>query len=168
MASNRILSYKGLDLDTSAYHLKPEFARFLKNLVYVFTDSSQVTNNQSGAAGVFKPYESNGKFDISFVLPAGKNQCIGYLVVRETGQVVFLNWNGNSDFGVYVIDAATQTIQRIYQNSCLHLQRKPQFFLHEGGGALELFEFTDPNTGLPRKRSYFMYTDGSDYQKFIS
>ena len=167
MASSRILGYKGLDLDTSAYYFRPDFLRFCKNLVYVLTDSSQVTNNENGNAGVFKPFESNGKFDISFVLPAGINQCIGYLVSKDTGQVIFLNKNSNGNDGVYIIEAETQTIQQVYVKNCLRLAKLPQNFLHEGGATLELFDFTDPNTERLRRRSYFMYTDGKEYQKFI-
>lgn len=168
MPSQRILPYKGLDLDTAASAFKPEFLRFAKNLVYVQTDSSQVGTNVSGAAGVFKPFESNGKFDISFVLPAGgKNMCVGYYVSRDTGQVIFLNHNSLNNHAVYIIDANSQTIQRCYLNQCLRLLKRPQNFLHEGGATLEIFDFTDPLTSLPRRRSYLMYTDGNEYQKFI-
>lgn len=167
MPSQRILPYKGLNLDLSPNWLKPEFSRFIKNLVYVLNDSSQVGTNVSGNSGVFKPFEANGKFDITFVLPAGKNQCIGYYVSRDTGQVLFLNHNSNNNHAIYVIDAATQTIQKIYLSQCLRLLKKPQNFLHEGGATLELFDFTDPVTGTPRRRSYFIYTDGNEYQKYI-
>lgn len=167
MPSARLIPYQGLDLDSSLMYFKPQFSRFIKNLVYVVSDSSQVGNNQQGNTGVFKPYESNGVFDISFVLPRGTNQCIGHYVSRDTGQVIFLNWNSGDRHGVYIIDGATQTIQRCYVSDCLRLLRNPLYFLHEGGATLEVFDFTDPDTGLPRRRSYFMYTDGNEYQKFI-
>lgn len=167
MPGSRFIPYKGLDLDSSQNWIKPQFARFIKNLVYVLNDSSQVGANQQGNTGVFKPYESNGKFDISFVLPDGKNKCTGFLVSRDTEQVLFLNHNSNNNHGVYIIDAISQTIQKCYVKNCLGLVLDPKYFLHEGGGTLEIFDFTDPNTELPRRRSYFMYTDGFNYQKFI-
>jgi hypothetical protein len=167
MPGQRIIPYQGLDLDSSLLYLKPKFARFLKNLVYVLNDTSQVGTNQPGNSGVFKPFESNGKFDISFVLPSGENQCIGYYVSKDTSQVIFLNWNSQNNHAVYIIDGESQTIQKCYQKDCLNLIRQPQHFLHEGGATLEIFDFTDPDTGLPRRRSYWMYTDGSNYQKFI-
>lgn len=167
MASQKLIPYKGLDLDTSPSWFRPEFARFIKNLVYVVTDSSQVAANSNGNTGVYKPYESNGQFDISFVLPNGENQCVGYYSSRETGQVFFLNWNSNENHGLYVIDAFSQTVQKVYAKECLRLSRKPEYFLHEGGATLEIFDFTDPDTGLPRRRSYFVYTDGNEYQKYI-
>lgn len=167
MPSQRLIPYKGLDLDSSLLYFKSSFARFIKNLVYIINDSSQVGANQAGNSGVFKPYERNQQFDISFVLPSGENQCVGNYVSRDTGQVLFLNWNSNGSHALYIIDAETQTIQKAYQENCLGLLRVPEYFLHEGGGTLEIFDFTDPDTGLPRRRSYFMYTIGTGYQKFI-
>ena len=156
-----------MDLDSSLLHFKPEFARFIKNLVYVINDSSQVGVNQPGNSGVFKPFESNGQYDISFVLPSGTNQCVGHYVSKDTSQVIFLNWNSNNNHGLYIINGESQTIQKCYQKDCLGLLRSPEFFLHKGGAALEVFDFTDPSTGLPRRRSYFVYTIGEGYQKFI-
>src|SRR5215469_16889323 len=167
MATSRLLPYRGIDLDSSLYYMRPQLARFIKNLVYVITDSSQVANNKGGSSGIFKPFESNGKFDISFVLPAGKNQCIGKLVSRDTGQVICANWNSNNNHSIFIIDSETQTVQNVYQKSFLNFVRSPEFFLHEGGATLETFDFTDPVTDLPRRRSYFIFTTGNDYQKYI-
>lgn len=167
MPSVRILPYKGIDLDSALQYVKPQFARFLKNLVYVLNDSSQVGTNQPGTSGTYKPFESNGKFDISFVLSDGKNQCVGTYVSRDTAQVICLNCNSNGNHSIFIIDGESQTVQNVYLNSCLGLIRKPENLLHEGGATLEVFDFTDPNTGLPRRRSYFVYTIGTGYQKFI-
>ena len=79
----KVVPYKGLDLDKSNYHIQPEFARFIKGLVYVITDSSQVADNTDGQAGSYRPFESNGLFDITPILPSGFNQCVGYEVVKE-------------------------------------------------------------------------------------
>lgn len=165
--AERLVPYAGIDIDSAPQWVKPKFARYIKNLVYVLNDSSQVTNNQNGKAGMFKPFESPTPFDITLILPIGKNQCVGTYVSRETHQVVCLNWNSNGDHCVLLIDADAQVIRNVYQSSCLGLVRSPEFFLHEGGATIELFNFTDPVTGLPRQRSYFIYTLGTNYQKWI-
>jgi len=156
-----------MDLDTADEWLKPKFARFLKNLVYVLSDSSQVTTNQNGKAGMFRPFISPIPYDITFALPSGDNQCVGTYVSRETARILFLNHNSNSQHGLYVIDCIEEKIATVYVDPCLGLVRSPEFFLHEGGAHLELFYFTDPNTELQRLRSYFIYTLGTGYQKYI-
>ncbi len=163
----KVVPYKGLDLDKSNYHIQPEFARFIKGLVYVITDSSQVADNTDGQAGSYRPFESNGLFDITPILPSGFNQCVGYEVVKEDSCVLFLNYNENGNHGLYKINGITQTIQLVYQKNCLNLSLEPEYFLHEGGGAIEIFEFVDPDTGEKRKRTYFVYTIGKDDQRWF-
>lgn len=156
-----------MQLDFALENMPPDFARYIKNLSYFILDTSEVGGGKSSSSGVFKPYISNNIYDPNFSLPDGINQCIGFFPFKEENFVIFNNWNSKGSHGVYRINGETQTIDKIYVGSCLNFKRQPEFFIHEGGAWIEVFNFTDPATGLSKKRSYYMFTDGNDYQKFI-
>jgi hypothetical protein len=163
----KLLPVKGMQLDLALQYLTPEFARYLKNLSYFPTDTSEVGGDRSSHSGMFKPFISNDVYDNTFVLPAGDNQCVGTFPFKELNIVMFGNWNSNGDHALYRINGDTQTVDKIYNLSYLNFQRSPEFFIHDGGAWIEVFNFTDAVTGLPRKRSYFMFTDGFNYQRFV-
>jgi len=161
MASERLLPIR-LELDLSDQDMTPECARIIKNLSYFKTDTSQVTEGKSGASGVYKPLIANSVYYENFSFPEGYNHWAGGYVSKDSNCVLFFNYNSNNNHALYRINGNEQTIDTIYLKSCLNIQLTPEYFVHVGGAWLELFDFTDPNTGNPRRRSYFMFTDGSD------
>lgn len=169
MPPQRLLPSNGVNTDLGNSYMRPDFARFIKNLSYVLNDTSESDPSTKGGTGYFKPIEANQVYDTNFVLPGQENDnCnVGSLTSKDEDCVLFLNHNKNGDHGLYRIKGSSSTIEKVYQKSCLNLQLAPQYFLSKGGGLLEVFNFTDPNTSLPRKRSYFIFTDGYNDLRFI-
>lgn len=169
MPSGRLLPNNGVNTDAGDSYLKPDQARFIKNLSFVNIDTSEADPSGKGGTGYFKPLEANQLVDPSFVLPGvpDDNFDAGAYSSKDENCVLFLNYNKNGDHGLYQIKGDSDTILKVYQKSCLNLQLRPENFMAYGGAWLEVFKFTDPNTDLPRKRSYFMFTDGYNDLRFI-
>lgn len=167
MATGQRLLPQRLELDLGDEYMTPDCARFIKNLSFFRSDTSEVTDNKSSAGGKYKPLESTQVFDPAFSLPAGYNHFLGAYSSKEENCVIFHYYNDEGDHAIYFIDGNLQTIQTVYLGECLNYQLNPENFIHEGGACLEVFKYNDPITGLPRKRSYYNYTDGYNYFKFI-
>lgn len=165
MQRGEFFPLKGFSLDTADQYMPPDLARYLKNVVYA--DTSQTGSNGGSKLGLFKTMESVQVYDENFSLPVGQNQFAGGFNSEQTNQCLFFNYNSNGDHGLYVIDAMSRTIRTVYLKNCLNLQLAPQHFVHEGGAWLEIFNFTDPYTDLPRQRSYFMWVDGFNDFRFL-
>jgi hypothetical protein len=167
--SARLLPSSGVNTDLGNSYMRPDLARFLKNLSYIMTDTSEADPSGKGGSGYFKPLERNQVYDPTFVLPGlpDDNFNVGSFHSKDENYVLTLEWNKNGDHGLYRINGAVETVEKVYVKSCLNLKLEPEHFLHEGGGWLEVFKFTDPNTGLPRRRSYFLFTDGINDLRFI-
>ncbi len=167
MPADRYIMLKGINLDIADELMGNDMARFLKNVVYSPADTSQTGSAKGSAGGVFKPIESVKIYDESFSLPAGYNHFAGGFSNSELNKAYFFNYNSNLNHGFYIIDGESRAIAPIYLKNCLNLQLAPEFFIHEGGAWLEIFEYSDPITGQSKERSYFMWTDGYNDLKFI-
>lgn len=168
-ASQRLLPSSGVNTDVGDIYLPASMARFLKNLSYVMTDTSEADPSGKGGAGYFKPLEANQVYDVHFVLPdkPEDNFNVGSFQCKDENYTLTLNYNRNGNHGLYKINGETETVEKVYENSCLNLSLRPQNFLHLGGGWLEVFHFTDPNTDSARKRSFFIFTTGENDLRFI-
>lgn len=167
MPSERYSPLKGFNLDTADQYMTPDMARYLKNLVYSPVDTSQVGGAKAASKGEFKPMESVRIYDPGFRLPEGYNHFLGGVSSSENNYCLFLNYNENGNHGLYQIDGEANTIRTVYENIYLNLQLSPEYFIHEGGAWLEIFNFIDPTTDLPRERSYFMWVDGFNDTRFL-
>lgn len=165
MPEDRFFPIRGFSLDTADQYLDPQTARYLKNVVYA--DTSQTGANGGAQLGMFKPVESVTILDNNFSLPNGYNHFCGGFSCSQTNQALWFNFNENGDHALYLINGGSRTIQTVYLKNCLNLQLAPEFFIHEGGAWMEIFNYTDPNTNLPRKRSYLMWVDGFNDFRFL-
>lgn len=167
MPAERYIPLKGFSLDTADQYMPPDVARYLKNVVYSPVDASQTGGTKGASMGEFKTMESVRVYDSSFSLPAGYNHFAGGFSSQQNTYCLFFNYNENGNHGLYKINGITKTIETVYLKSYMNLQLAPEHFIHEGGAWLEIFNFTDPNTDLPRQRSYFMWVDGYNDMRFI-
>lgn len=167
MPTGQRLLPQRLELDLGDEYMTPDVARFIKNLSFFRSDTSEVSENKSSAAGKYKPLESTIEFDPSFRLPAGYNHFLGAFSSKEENCIIFHYYNDNGRHGIYYIEGDSVVIKTVYIDECLNYQLKPENFIHEGGAWLEVFKYNDPSTGLPRKRSYYNFTDGYNYMRFI-
>lgn len=167
MPSERYLPLRGFNLDKASQYMTPDLARYLKNVVYSPVDSSQAGGEKGASMGEFKPIESVRVYDTTFSLPPGDNQFAGGFSSTESNYCLFFNINDDGSHGLYKINGETQKIETVYNRSYLNLQLNPEHFIHEGGAWLEIFNFIDPNTDLPRKRSYLMWVDGHNDMRFL-
>lgn len=166
MAGERLIPIR-LELDLSNESLTPQMSRYIKNLTFYKSDTSQVSNNQSGSAGEYRPLESTTVFDSGFVFPNGYNHFIGAYPNVEENWVLFHYYNDNEFHFIGRIAADSQTVDMVYMDACLNYQLNPENFIHEGGAYLEVFKYNDPVTGLPKKRSYYNFTDGYNDFRFL-
>lgn len=168
MPTERYLPLKGFSLDTADTLMPPDVARYLKNVVYSVIDTSQTGSSKGSQSGSFKPLESVEVYDPTFSLPqTGYNHFEGGFYSEKSNEALFFNFNENGSHGLYKINGEMRKVETVYNNSYLNLQLAPEHFIHEGGATFELFKFTDPNTGLDRKRSYFMWVDGHNDFRFL-
>ncbi len=168
MPSERYLPLRGFSLDTADALMTPDIARYLKNVVYSVNDTSQTGTSKGSQSGSFKNMEAVQVYDNIFSLPSsGYNHFTGGFYSEKTNEALFFNFNADKFHGLYKVNGETRKIETVYNRSYLNLQLSPEYFIHEGGATLELFKFTDPNTELPRKRSYFMWVDGYNDFRFI-
>jgi hypothetical protein len=168
MPAQIFLPLKGFSLDTADSLMAPDMARYLKNVVYSVIDTSQTGTSKGSQSGLFKPIESVQVYDETFSLPPyGYNHFVGGFYSGKTNEALFFNYNEEDFHGLYKVNGETRKIQTVYKRSYLNLQLAPEHFIHEGGATLQIFNFTDPNTELPRKRSYFMWVDGYNDFRFL-
>lgn len=159
-ASDRFFPLKGINLDIADAYMTNDMARFLKNVVYSPLDTSQVGGAKGASTGMFKTIESVQVYDSSFSLPEGYNHYAGGFSCDELNIALFFNYNSNNNHALYLIDGSQRVIKTVYLKSCLNLQLAPEYFIHEAGAVLEIFNYIDPDTNEPKQRSYFMWVDG--------
>jgi hypothetical protein len=165
-AGQRLLPIR-LELDFSDEDMTPECARFIKNLSFFRGDTSEVSTNQSGKTGKYRPLEATQVYDESFQLPPGVNHYIGACSVKEENCVILHWWNSLGNHSIWYVNGEEASIQKVYVGECLNFQLRPENFIHEAGAWLEVFNYIDPETDLPRKRSYYFFTDGYNDMRFI-
>jgi hypothetical protein len=165
----KLLPYKGIDIDRYPALMTPDVARYIKSLVYDLSDTSTATNDQGSAVGAYKPIQSVIKYIEDFILPGNPedNFPIGNYTSKETREVFEGVYNKNGNHTVYRINGNQGTIDIVFQGPELNFQLKPQFFIHKGGAYLEVIYVTHPVTGEKTRRSFFMFTDGYNDQRQI-
>jgi hypothetical protein len=163
----KIIPLSGVNTDLHESLMPPNLARFIKNLVYEISDTATATAGKGSQTGVFKPSESNAKYIENLVLPQGYNQSMGCFSFRELRQVFCFIYNSEQNHTIYRLNGGSQTFDIVYQGPLLNFQLKPQYFIATGGCWLEQVFVTDPATGLERIRTYLMFTDGFNHQRFI-
>jgi len=156
-----------IELDLADEKMTSEYARYIKNLTFAINDTSEVTDNKSSQDGKYRPLESTQVFDDEFSLPAGYNHFLGAYSAKDENCVIFHYYNDQGSHAIYIIYGETQVVTTVYLDACLEYQLNPEHFIHEGGAWLEVFKYNDPTTGLPRKRSYYNFTDGYNYMRFV-
>lgn len=165
----KYLPYEGQDVDIASNLMPPTKARFIKNLVYSQGDTSTATKEQGGQYGSFKPLQSNAKYLAMFSLPDEPEDNIfwGDLVVKETQEVFVWIYNKKKNHTIYRINGWNQTYDIVYQSPVLNLQLNPENFIHKGGAYLEIVYITNPVTLEKVRRTFLMFTDGFNPQRFI-
>lgn len=156
-----------VELDLADENMTPEMARYIKNLTFFQSDTSEVSNNVNGKAGKYRPLESTTVFDSGFVFPSGYNHFIGAYPCIEENCVLFHYYNSNGFHFIGRIMADSQTVDMVYRGSCQNYQLQPQHFIHEGAGYVEAFKYNDEATGEQKRRSYYNFTDGFNDARFI-
>lgn len=167
MAISQRIIPQTVNLDIAASLVPESAARYIKNLIYNFDDSSTATADKSASTGTFKPLPSVEKYIEDFTLPAGDNLPIHAFGVSETKEVYVFVQNSLNNHIIYKLNGSTQTYNIVYQKPLLNFQLKPEYFIHQGGVWLELIYVTNPETGEKVRRSFLNFTDGYNPQRFI-
>lgn len=148
--------------------MQPNMARFIKNLNYDISDTSNSNTDKGGQTGVGKPIQSNEKYIANLVLPDGYNQFIGAFSFKETKEVFVFVYNDTKYHTIYRLNGANQTYNIVYQSPLLNFQINPENFIHQGASWLEVVYLTDPVTGAKLRRSFLFFTDGFNPQRVIA
>jgi hypothetical protein len=165
---SKFTPYKGIQLDLAENLMPADMARYIKNLVYSFDDTSDASGNKGGQVGNWKPLQSNALYIEDFELPAGTNFTVGGYSFKATKQVFVFVFNDNKEHTVYRLNGNDKTFNIVYQRSTLNFQLNPENFIHQGACWLEVVYISDPVTGEQIPRSFLMFTDGVNPQRFIS
>jgi hypothetical protein len=164
----KIIPLRGVNTDLHESLMPADLARFIKNLAYEVTDTADATGTRGSQTGVFKPLQGNALYIENLVLPEGNNMSIGTYSFREFRQVFVFVYNSLGNHTIYRLNGSNQTYDIVYQGPCLNFQLQPENFIaHEGGCWLEQTFVSDPVTGIEKSRSYLMFTDGINPQRFI-
>lgn len=149
--------------------MPPNLARFIKNLVYEVVDTADAGGGGKGSqTGVFKPFQTNAPYIEDFVLPPGNSQAIGQFSFRDLREVYVFLYNDQGHHTIYRLNGSDQTYNIVYQGPCLNFQLEPQYFIAQGGCWLEQTFVSDSDTGQQLSRTFLMFTDGFNPQRFIS
>jgi len=157
---------KRVNIDLQEGLCDPDVARFIKNLVWEVTDTSEATHSRGAQTGVMKPIESTYLIG-NVPLPPGTNMVVGSATSKAAGCALALVWNKNNNHTLYRINAADESIDIIDQGPWLELGNRPTSFIGEGQGEIQIIYLTDPATGATIPRTFFYYTTGQNTQKQI-
>lgn len=163
----KIIPLSGVNTDLHESLMRPDLATFIKNLVYEIADTADAAAAKGSQTGVFKPLQSNEIYIDNLVLPPGFCQNCGNFSFRELKQVFVFIYNSEGQHLVYRLNGENQTYNVVYQGPLLNFQLAPEFFIHKGGCWLEQIFIADPATGRERIRTYLMFTEGFNGQRFI-
>lgn len=154
-----------INLDISDDKMPPDTARFIKGLTLQLT-----ANSQKGVEGqneyILKPYQATQEY-YPIERPEGDNMPVGCYGSKETNEALLHFWNSNNNHFLVRINGASQTADIIYQKSYLNYQLKPQYFIPEYNGHIEIIWYADPITAQKRKRTLYFWTDGFNPQGSI-
>lgn len=163
----KIFPYKGVNLNVHESLVDNQTARFIKNLIYEVTDTADATASRGAQTGVGKPLQSNSQYIENLTLPDGYNHTIGAFAFKQTKQVFVFLFNDESNHTVYVLNGGDQSFNIIKQGGIWNFQLDPEKFVHNGGCWLQVIYVEDPDTGLPKKRSFLIFTDGFNPQRQV-
>ena len=163
----KIFPYKGVNLNVHESLCDSQSARFIKNLIYEVTDTADATASRGAQTGVAKPLQSNSQYIENLTVPEGYIHTIGAFAFKETKQVFVFLYNDAGNHTVYVLNGADQTYNILKQSSVFNFQLDPEYFIHNAGCWVQVIYVEDPDTGLQKKRSFLIFTDGFNPQRQI-
>lgn len=156
-----------INTDLHPSYCGPNLARFIKNLAYSVEDTSGASNSKDARSGSYKTLQSVKPYVENFTLPDGYNHFIGGLKVDELRQVFAFIYNENGNHTIYRLNGVDGTYDIVRQTPDFNFQLDPRYFIHQGGSYLQIVTVTDPDTGLQKNRTFLMFTDGFNSQRFL-
>lgn len=160
---------KGINLDTSDFN--PEIAnhaRFIKNLTTAInrnTDGGtpQIAGNNESTR---TPLLSN-QIICDVDLPEGENYCIGAYNNTNSKETYVHVWNSNSNHTLYKINS-DETCEIVYAGSCLNYNLSPEYHIPQNRNELFFKCQTSLFTNQEQYIRNLIFTDGLNWQRFIS
>ncbi len=162
----KIMPYKGVELDNNELNIDEMRAVFLKNLTHDVNDNARISTDQGANAYSWTPLESNQRY-CNLNLPDGRNYCVGFFYAREINQAFVWGWNSNGQHFIYRINGDPGNCQMVLVNPCLKLTLDPRYFIAEARCAVQIVSRFNKVTGIFDKIAYIIYTDAKEDQKFL-
>lgn len=156
-----------INLNKAEPFMSPGEARFIKNLVYDITDTSDADGKNNGETGVYKPLQSVIPYFDGFPQLPGYSQTVGEYSNKDIRAVFVFRYNSEGQHTIYRINGESQTYDTVMRDVLLNFQLDPQYFIHTGGCWVEWTLISDPITGEQKSRTFLMYTDGKNSTRQI-
>lgn len=154
MIGQKLLPYKGIQLNKNPLYLTEEETPFIKNVIY---DES---------VGMFTPMLGNQIYG-DITLPTGINKVIGIGVVPQLGHTYVFGHNSNNNHFIYRINGNANTIEMISVSPLWNFQNKPEHYINKLRFAAHVF--TRYNRLLQKEETvtYIFFCDDYNYNRFL-
>lgn len=162
----KIIPYKGIDLDSHELNIDEMKAVFIRNLSYLAGDNNRISQDEGSNAYNFSPIEALVKYSL-IPLPAGTNKCVGFHYAPEVNQAYIFGHNSNGDHFIYRIKGDDGTSEMILISPCLNFQNEPSNYIAKGRATHQLACRFNKNTGKEETVIYLIFTDNFNPQRFI-
>lgn len=154
MLGQKLLPYKGIQLNKSPLYLSEDETPFIKNITY---DES---------VGMFTPVLGNELYGNVF-LPTGRNKIIGVGTVPQLGHTYVFGYNSNSNHFIYRINGVSNTIQMISVSDLWNFQDNPKHYISKLRFTAHVFTRYNRITKVEEDVTYIFFCDDYNFNRFL-
>jgi hypothetical protein len=158
-----------LDTDSSNETMKPDSSPFIKDLGWDINSNPQLSTGTGNPTGegqnelALTPLRRNVQVPDS-VLPDGYNKNVGTFESTLTKELYYLNYNSNSQHGIYIISGDNLNVTKVIIDPQLNFTDEQDGFFAEHRCTLRVKY--DENKNIVEK--YFIATNGDRWQIWIN
>lgn len=162
----KVIPYKGVELDMHELDVDEMRAVFMKNLLNQVNSNSRVAQKEGSNSSIFSPLLANTKY-CNLSLPAGTNYCVGFFYAKDVNQAFVFGHNSNSNHFIYRINGNAGNCQMVLTDPCLGFKLDPTYFIAEGRCTVQIISRLNKTTNIVEKVAFIIYTDNNTDQKFL-
>lgn len=157
----------GMDVDADELRIQQNKARFLKNMLHNVNRNESSSIGEGNNFGVLTPLESNTVITGSIVMPDGPNYCCGFKESEDTNEAFVFVYNDLGDHFIYCINGINGNCEVVFKGPELKFRYLPECFINETRCVVRIFTFKNKLTDIEEKKTFIIFTDGLEDQKFI-
>lgn len=162
----KIIPYKGVELDNHELNVDEMCATYIKNLVHDLNDNNRISRDEGSNAYVWTPLELTERY-CNLELPAGTNYVVGFHYFKEANQGFVFAYNNNNNHFIYRIKGNTGDCEMIVIDPCFNFQLDPKYFIGKGRCAAQTICRLNKANGQTENVIYLEFTENFNDQRFL-